>query len=447
MKSQTKLKQTEIGMIPEDWELVEFLELLSEKTRNGIYKQKQFHGEGVKIINMKELFAYSRIGNQDMKRVKLDNSEMSRFLVHKGDLLFARRSLVAEGSGKCALIVEHSEPITFESSIILARPDMKSVDSEFLYYFFSSPKGRQIMGTILRQVAVSGITGTDLMKLKIIKPPILDQQSIAKILSDLDSKIELNNQMNKTLEAIGQAIFKYWFVDFEFPNEEGKPYNSSGGEMVYNEELRKEIPKGWRIGKFSDILYELESGSRPKGGATITGIPSIGAENILGLGLYDYSSTKFVPPQFYDEMKQGKLKDFDVLLYKDGAQIGRKSIFGLGFPFSECCVNEHVFILRVNPPMNQFYLYFWTNLTSVTNEIMNLNSNSAQPGINREDVKGISILIPDENILKIFENMVMPIIKKIFNNCLENQTLSKTRDSLLPKLMSGKIRVSLETKK
>lgn len=452
MKQQTKFKQTEVGMIPEDWELTEFLKLLSEKTRNGIYKQKQFHGKGVKIINMKELFAYSRIGNQDMKRVRLNHSEMSRFLVHKGDLLFARRSLVAEGSGKCSLIVEHSEPMTFESSMILARPDKKVVDPEFLYYFFSSPKGHQIMGAILRQVAVAGITGSDLMKLKIIKPPIPEQQSIAKILSDLDLKIELNQQMNKTLEAICKAIFRHWFVDFEFPNEQGKPYKSSGGEMVYNEELAKEIPKGWKVSVLADYLSVLETGSRPKGGVKHIeqGIPSIGAESITRIGDFDFSATKFVDIDFFESMGKGLVENGDILLYKDGGKPGehpgRKTMVDKNFPFDCFCINEHVYRLRIHTPLTQHYLYFWLETPFATEQIIQRATGVAQPGLNREAVESIPVLTPTPQIISKFTTVIQPLCDRMFENGKESHSLALIRDSLLPKLMSGKIRVPVEVK-
>nr|WP_258080005.1 restriction endonuclease subunit S [Enterococcus faecium] len=123
---------------------------------------------------------------------------------------------------------------------------------------------------------------------KIMLPPLDEQKAIAHILSTLDDKIEVNNQINKTLENMAQAIFKQWFVDFEFPNEDGEPYKSSGGEMVESE--LGMIPKGWEVKELVDVLETLEAGNRPKGGAgnLTEGIPSIGAENIIGLGKYDY---------------------------------------------------------------------------------------------------------------------------------------------------------------
>jgi len=198
-----------------EWQTVEFGDVLVNGTRNGVYKKKEFHGSGVKVVNMGELFAHPRIYDIPMNRVELTVAEIEKSSLKAGDLLFARRSLIAEGAGKCSIVMKVNEPTTFESSIIRARPSRKIADSLFLYYLFNSPKGRYLLGTILRQVAVSGITGTDLVRLRILLPSLKEQKAIAHILATLDDKIELNRRMNGTLEAIAQAIFKSWFVDFD----------------------------------------------------------------------------------------------------------------------------------------------------------------------------------------------------------------------------------------
>ncbi len=261
-KKYSCFKKTKVGLIPQEWDVKKFSELLMDKTRNGLYKPKEFHGRGTKMINMGELFAYPKIADVEMELVELTASEKERFLVREGDLVFARRSLVAEGAGKCSLVVGTVER-TFESSIIQARPDPRKTVSEFLYYFFQSNTGKNQLGSILRQVAVAGITGTDLMNLEIPVPSLQEQRAIARTLSVIDSKIDLNERLNKTLEAIGEAVFKRWFVDFEFPNQEGKPYKSTGGKMV--DSTFGEIPKGWELGKMADVLNVLETGFRALG--------------------------------------------------------------------------------------------------------------------------------------------------------------------------------------
>jgi len=420
-KSKTKFKQTEIGMIPEEWEVRKLEKLVIFKTGKLDSNFAELNGK----------YPFFTCAPEPLK--------INSYSFDCEAILLAGNN----ANGVFHINYYNGKFDAYQRTYVITTKD-KSTILKYLLYQLNFRLN--YLKEISQGSATKFLTIKILNNLSVPLPPLPEQRAIAKILSDLDAKIELNQQMNKTLEAIGQAIFKHWFVDFEFPNEEGKPYKSSGGEMVYNEELGKEIPKGWRVGKLGDYITQIESGSRPKGGSTDSGIPSIGAENILGLGHYDYSSTKYVPLAFYENMTQGKIKDFDVLLYKDGAQLGRTSIFGLGFPFKECCINEHVFIVRVKSPLTQIYLYFWSTLPFVKDSIINLNTNSAQPGITKEGVKGLDILVPKEEITKKFETIVKQLVIKVFKNCLESQTLSSIRDSLLPKLMSGKIRVPVEVK-
>ena len=206
----------------------------------------------------------------------------------------------------------------------------------------------------------------------------------------------------------------------------------------------KGVPEGWEKITVGGVLSEIESGSRPKGGIDPTerGVPSIGAENILGLGQYDYSKEKFVSREFFEAMNRGHIQSGDVLLYKDGAHIGRKSMFRDGFPHKVCCVNEHVFILRTNNRCRQSYLYFWLDQPEMTQNIRNLNANAAQPGINQAGVKGLPILLPDQRTLELFDSIIDPVLSQFFNLAKKNANLRRTRDLLLPRLVSGEIDVS-----
>jgi len=410
-----------------DWREVRIDEVISFNPSESLKK-----GEIAKKIAMEQIEPFTR---------KIANYELSKFTggskFRNGDTLFARITPCLE-NGKTAYvnILDDNEVAFGSTEFIVMRKKEKITDDMFVYYLAISPD--------FRNKAIQSMTGTSgrqrvqqdvLQSHKIMLPPLHEQKAIAATLSALDDMIELNNQINKTLEEMAQAIFKSWFVDFE-PFKDGEFEESELGL----------IPKGWRVGKLDDVLSEIETGNRPKGGVAgvESGIPSIGAENVLGLGKYDYSKEKYVSEEFYNSMKKGKLKDWDVLLYKDGAQLGRKTMFALGFPHKKCCVNSHVFILRSNSRMNQCYLYFWLDQDYMTQKIIGLNANSAQPGINQPAVKGLPILIPPIDVLERFDDLVVPIIKNLFSNCLENNILVSIRDTLLPKLMSGEIRVPVD---
>ena len=263
-------RPTRVASDPENWPMLRFKELLEGPVRNGIYKRKEYRGHGMKIVNMGELFAHPRLRAVPMKRVDLSKSERERFSVVEGDLLFARRSLVAEGAGKCCVVLRVDEPTTFESSIIRARPDPTRSDSLYLYYFFGSPLGLHLLDTIRRQVAVAGITGRDLSELTIPAPSAPEQRAIAHVLGTLDDKIELNRRMNETLEAMARALFKSWFVDFGpvrakmNGRDTGLPQDIAAlfPDRLVDSEMG-EIPAGWTVFRLDHLASHHTKSTSP----------------------------------------------------------------------------------------------------------------------------------------------------------------------------------------
>lgn len=427
MKNTSQFKQTNIGKIPKDWNIIRFSKILIGKTRNGIYKSKVFRGKGTKMINMGELFKYNRINDSDMELIELSDSEKERFLVKNGDLLFARRSLVAEGAGKCSLVTENIER-TFESSLIRARPNSKKASSEFLFYFFNSKIGKHLLDSILRQVAVAGITGTDLMNLEIPLPSVKEQSDIAKILSEMDFKIELNHRMNRNLEAIGEAVFRRWFVDFEFPNEEGKPYKLSGGKMVYNDELEKEIPKGWSNGKIHaicDVIYGYPFSSK------------LFNTNKLGKPLIRIRDLKTLNPDFYTTEKDSRatlVKPSDVVAGMDGEFTPYIWQGVLSF------LNQRLCPFKPNKPtIHEFFVYQTVKPLLKKEEKTKVGTTVIH--LAKRDIEQWQIIVPCEVVLEKFHQIISPIVERLVLNSREMRILGQIRDSLLPKLMSGKIRV------
>lgn len=306
-------------------------------------------------------------------------------------------------------------------------------DYEFVYYTLKNDY------TTLASLANGGAQQN--LNAQIIKdyvlqmPSLADQRRIASILSSLDRKIELNNKINADLEEMAQAIFKNWFVDFE-------PFK--GGKFV-DSELGM-IPEGWKVSQIADIPHILETGKRPKGGAVEKGIPSVGAEHVKGMCAYDYSKTKYINCEFAAKLKTGKINGYELMIYKDGGKRGyfipNFSIFGEGYPFENCYLNEHVFKLDFdgNKEFNIFCYFFFK-----TEQIMSyFNAQGAKaviPGINKKDVENIYIFSPDNESVIKFGEFAYPLFKQMLKNAIENRTLSTLRDTLLPRLMSGELEV------
>ncbi|EOK5704709.1 restriction endonuclease subunit S [Vibrio vulnificus] len=193
-----------------------FEELFHVPLRNGLTKPKKVRGAGFKMVNMGELFNYSRMRNIPMDRVPLNEKEYSNSMLEEGDLLFARQSLVLSGAGQCSIFIDDEEEVCFESHLIRCRLNKTVANPLYYYYFFTSQLGRQAIYAITEQGAgAAGVRGSDLAKVMVPNIGIEIQNKVAKFLCEIDDKIELNTQTNQTLEQMAQAIFKSWFVDFD----------------------------------------------------------------------------------------------------------------------------------------------------------------------------------------------------------------------------------------
>ncbi len=372
----------------------------------------------------------------------------SSVLLEPGDLVISARGTVG-AVGQCKMRT------SFNQSNYGLRAKSGLSKNDYLYYALIYAK-RALIGDTHGGM-FDTITRDTLDRLLIPVPTLKVQEQIAEILGSLDMKIAVNNALSKTLEDIAQTIFKSWFIDFEpvkakMAGEKPAGVDAATASLfpdaMENSELGL-IPKGWQVGSLFDFGLEIESGSRPKGGVKgiSSGVPSIGAESINGLGVFDFSKTKFVPSDFYEKMNKGKPRDFDVLLYKDGGKPGefkpRVGMYGLGFPFSEFAVNEHVFVLRAKELGNP-YLYFWIRLERTLDILRSRGIKAAIPGINQQDVGTIHALKPPQLILETFNELVFPSISKILMLANESLMLTTLRNTLMPRLISGELQIPEE---
>ena len=294
-------------------------------------------------------------------------------------------------------------------------------DLRFLYYKFQT-LGLEKLNS---DAAVPGLNRNVAYEQSSIYPPLPTQRKIASILSAYDDLIENNLKRIKLLEEKAQLHYKIEFGEYQFGDKE--PQN---------------LPKGWTIKSIGDIYGKLESGSRPKGGIDKElkeGIASVGAENVIGLGKYNYQSEKLITEAFFENMNRGKIENKDILIYKDGAYIGKTTLFQDDFPHEKCCVNEHVFLLRSKDDLYQNYLFFTLYQKLYFDKMQQLNANAAQPGINQKSLKSLRILWPSENVIEEFNEKVESLMKLIFVVAKQNTKLREARDILLPKLMNGQI--------
>ena len=315
----------------------------------------------------------------------------------------------------------------FPDSIIGFTPEPAKADVRFVKYLFDAVlKARYKSFT--QGAAQDNLSQSKLLSIRFPVPDLIVQSRIADILSAYDELIENNRKRLDLLKRAAKEFYREWFVRLRFPGHEHNK-NIDG------------IPVGWRRMTLGDILSSLEAGGRPRGGAQEEGIPSIGAENVTGIGQYDFSKEKYVPEEYFNSMRRGVIQSRDVVVYKDGANIGRSSYFGDGFPHEKCAVNEHVFILRAIPEVGQNLLYFWIAQDETRQHIANLNANTAQPGVSQSKLRTLGLVQPLSMITGQFNEFVEPFVQQIFTIARMNRQLAQARDLLLPRLMSGEIAV------
>lgn len=399
--------------------------------RNGINFGKESYGKGVSLIGVSDFKNRFYPDYETLDEVKESVVGVNDYLDY-GDIVFVRSNGNKELVGRCMVIKPTKSKITYSGFCIRTRIKNKTEhDPIFWTYHFKNISFRKSMSGNAVGTNIQNLSQGMLSDYEAEVPDYNTQLRIASILVDYDNLIENNQKQIKLLEEAAQRLYKEWFVDLRFPGHE-------------NVEVVDGVPEGWKIRKLGDLNHRLESGSRPKGGIDSNlkdGIPSIGAENVIGLGKYNFSSEKLISKEFYESMNKGKLKDRDILIYKDGAYIGRTSLFQDDFPHREASVNEHVFLLHMDDESLQYYVFLTLYRPEYYLKMQNLNKNAAQPGINMKAFKTLDILVPDEAIVVEFNDLVRPMIKSIFSKSKQIKILTEARDRLLPKLMSGEIEV------
>jgi type I restriction enzyme S subunit len=374
---------------------------------------KDFNGDAKKVY----------ITEKTITEKGLENS--STKLLNEGDLIISARGTVGE-------IAQLGKVMAFNQSCYGLRA-RKMTTNDFMYYVL-----RSMLSDIKSKTHGSvfdTITRDTFNILKVNLPPLPEQKRIAEILSSLDDKIELNNKMNKNLEEMAQAIFKQWFVDFEYPDENGNPYKSSGGKMIQSE--LGEIPNGWSVGRIGKEVEILG------GGTPSTKEPAFWNEGKI----FWYSPTDLTKAKTLYSLKTEK-KITELGLSRSSAKLfpkysllmsSRATIGEITINVNEACTNQGFITIIPNDKFSVFFLHNWLKLQ--IDNIKNLANGSTFLEISKTNFRNLSVIIPKKEILKDFNAHMKPIYKNIENITKQTESLTKTRDSLLPKLMNGEMSV------
>ena len=420
MVSNNDFKETGLGPIPEDWDLKRLEDIAEVNERN---INKVFNSDLIRYIDV------SSVHNgiiKEIKEVKLEEApSRAKRIVRNNDILI---STVRPNLKHFAYVTE-IKPNTVASTGF-AVISAKKVSPNFLYYYLTTDNYTKYLISIAdSHTSTYPAFNPDVIEKSFVPYPSLSEQnSIAQILSDLDSKIELNQRMNQTLEKIGMAIFRHWFVDFEFPDEQGRPYKSSGGEMV-DSELGK-IPKGWEIKSLGSIC-KMTMGQSPKSefyNEEKEGLP-------FHQGVTDFNE-RFPTHRMYCTVEKKIAENKDILL-SVRAPVGRINVAN-----TKIVIGRGLCAIKHKKCLQSFLFYL---LKHIFSEEDSIGSGTVFNAVNKKELNDLKVLAP-KGLDKQFNELIKPLDKKIEFLNAESNNLSQIRDLLLPKFMSGKIRVLSEEK-
>lgn len=319
-----------------------------------------------------------------------------------------------------------------DTAYYLSIKDTQKDDFKFWYYYL------QLLGLdkLNTHSSVPGLSREIAYLINVSPPEIKTQLKISSILSVLDSKIEQNYRINTELEAITKTIYDYWFVQFDFPTAKGMPYKASGGEMVWNDKLKRDIPKGWGVKKIGEILK-----------TSLGGTPSTSVKEYWENGNISWLNSGEIAnfPIIESELKitEAAVKGSATDLLPRGSVLLsitrhlRPSILAI-----DACANQSVVGILEKEDLKSYYIYPY--LKNEIPRLMLMRSGAQQPHISKEIVDDSLMLMPPESssLLKEYNSKVEPFYDLIINNAFQSKKLAEVRDWLLPMLMNGQVKIS-----
>jgi type I restriction enzyme S subunit len=375
---------------------------------------------------------------------------MYRFAVQPSDFLVSCSGVNYGAIFQLPLRIENG---VINQALLRIRLNLEIMDEDFFLYFFRHQIVNQIVGKKGDSTIPNFPPVSVLKSLKFKVPNIETQQKIANVLSTLDAKIELNNKINAELEAMAKLVYDYWFVQFDFPTSAayaasvgkpllaGQPYKSSGGLMVYNEVLKRDIPEGWEDGTFGDYSkvysgFAFKSSSWQSNGVPVIKIKDVQEDNTVSI-----SQLSFVSEDYLDSAEDYLSFGNDVVIAMTGATIGK---FGI-IPENDngILVNQRVgfYDLGEEPIERLPYLINSLQQKYVRDTIFRVATGAAQPNISNKQLDKIPLVKPPSELLNKFNTDYSSIYKQISNGTKQNQELTSLRDWLLPMLMNGQVTV------
>ena len=375
------------------------------------------------------------IRNYNLKDGKIDCTNLSfvseedykervkRAIPEESDIIISREAPM----GVVGIVPKEFQCCLGQRLVLLKIDKSKCIPKYLLYTLMSEYVQVQIRRINQTGSIVSNLNISSLKKLKIPLHNFEEQRKIANILSAIDDKIQINNQINQELETMAKTLYDYWFVQFDFPDQNGKPYKSSGGKMVYNPELKREIPEGWGVEKLENIA-NITMGQSPKG----TSYNEVGEGMLFFQGSTDFGWRFPVVRQYTTE--PSRIAEEDDILLSVRAPVGTLNIAD-----TRCCIGRGLAAINSKVGVNSYIFNVMQDFKKLFD--MRNSVGTTFGSITKDDLYSLQLVYPPNELLMKFDQSVKSFDREIKNRSRQNQGLTQLRDWILPMLMNGQVKV------
>ncbi len=405
-----------------------------ENVFDGTHETPKYVDVGYKFLTSKNIMdGYLDKENAFLISQEDYDSFNIRSQVHKWDVLF---SMIGSVGNVCLIQDDNIDFAVKNMGVFSCRNEYKA---KWLYYYFKSPYAKKLITNQLHG-AVQKFLGLE----KLREFPILeysdDKKPIVDLLSNIDEKIALNNKTNTELENMAETIYDYWFTQFDFPDKNGHPYKTSGGQMVYNETLKRDIPVGWEVKNILDCCKVIDClhSKKPDYCYEDENCYLLQLENLIDLKLIDLTNKYYVSKKDYETWtSKTKVKQGDLVVTNAGRVGGVSRIPN----YIETGIGRNMTSIRPISISEYLLCYFFSSSDCDKQIRQNTDQGAFFQSLNVKGIKKLNLTIPPKEIQEKFDSLVGKIRLQIESNHKENEELTKLRDYLLPLLMNGQIKV------
>lgn len=418
-----------------EWKRYKLSELY--EMSSGISSTKEQAGHGSPFLSFSVVFNNYFLPDSLIDLMDTTDGEKQKYSINEGDIFLTRTSETVDELAMSSVALKDYPEASFSGFLKRLRPvDKTIVYPKFMAFYLRSPLFRRTIINNTVMTLRASFNEAMFSYLEIMLPDFDTQKKIGDFLYSLEKKKQINNQINQELEAMAKTLYDYWFVQFDFPDQNGNPYKSSGGKMVYHPELKREIPEGWGVEKLEE-LAQFKNGINYE--KTSSGSEKVKIINVRNIS----SSTIFINQTDLDEIFLENDKSTNFIVNEGMILITRSGIPGATRLVSELeaktVYSGFIIASEVNDLIYKNLIFYY--LKHVEEVLKNQSAGTIMKNISQSVLTDMAVSLPPQNLLLKFNSIIDNLLEKMKNVQRQNQELTQLRDWLLPMLMNGQVKV------